>query len=203
MTSMERAASIRSGIIRRSFSLSFSRSEVRRTVVYCASFRPMGESDSSEDEALTFDGSGLQASMLVDRTAVRVPAIQGAWRRCIRLPSFELTLTRYVSRGPAGPRMRFCLVVPLALEPDEGDELLVFLLRESVRNGGNQPFDQRDPLFELQGVGLIHQGPDSGMVHPIGLFAGGHSDATPECEGGYSLETAERAASSSAWSRSA
>ena len=44
MVSMQRAASIRSGIIRRSFSVRASRFAVRLTLVYWASFLAMGES---------------------------------------------------------------------------------------------------------------------------------------------------------------
>jgi hypothetical protein len=58
---MERAASIRSGMILRSFPLSLPRSVVKRTVVYWASFLSMGESVEAELLARAFAGSLRQA----------------------------------------------------------------------------------------------------------------------------------------------
>src|SRR6185312_12877283 len=60
MVSILRAASMRSGIIRRSFSLRASRSAVRRTGVYCASFLAMGESVAG-GLAPALEGSPWQA----------------------------------------------------------------------------------------------------------------------------------------------
>jgi hypothetical protein len=61
IASIERAASIRSGMILRSFPLSLPRSAVRRTVVYWASFLSMGESVAAELLARAFAGSLRQA----------------------------------------------------------------------------------------------------------------------------------------------
>ncbi|HEV2086411.1 MAG TPA: hypothetical protein VGR09_15140 [Gemmatimonadales bacterium] len=57
IASMERAASIRSGMILRSFPLSLPRSAVKRTVVYWASFLSMGRSVVAELLARAFAGS--------------------------------------------------------------------------------------------------------------------------------------------------
>src|SRR5688572_23824320 len=70
--------------------------------------------------------------------------------------------------------MRFGLVIPLALEPNEGDELLVLLLRQRVRDAGDEALHQRDPLLESELAGLVHESSDGRVVHPCGLWGRGH-----------------------------
>src|SRR5919204_6965060 len=71
-------------------------------------------------------------------------------RRPVLNPSapLQLALARRVPLGSAFARVGLGLVVALALEPDEGDEPLVLLLRQRVGDAGDEALHQRDALLQ-------------------------------------------------------
>src|SRR6187551_2838541 len=90
------------------------------------------------------------------------------------LPPFQVALAGHLAFRSPLARMRLRLVEALALETDRVDESLVLGIRELVRNGRHQAFDQRDALGEGELVDGSHQLPQSRMIHPLGFLARCH-----------------------------
>src|SRR5687768_2905254 len=121
-------------------------------------------------------------------TRRRRSGVGGAWRKGRRsgelvcpkrqfsgaLPSLEVSFPRHLPRRPSLALLRLCLMKPLALELDLGDESLVLARAELIRDRRNQSLHQRDALGQRQLVRIIHQLAKDGMIHPVGLAARRH-----------------------------
>src|SRR4026208_159049 len=83
--------------------------------------------------------------------------------------ALQCALAGGVPLSPPFAGMGLGLEVALALEPDEGGELLVLLLRQGVGDAGDESLDQRDPLFGRERARLVDQGAEHRMVHPVGF----------------------------------
>src|SRR5438046_1339665 len=194
---MAAAASIRSGSIRRSWSDRRLKSAVSRTGVYWATRSGMaGPAGAPWPSAAR--GAGLRSPPQAgspNRPAISAQLVQPTIA-CSRprladvkvvSAAFEVTLAGNVALRPPLAGVGLGFLEPLALEANESDELLVLLFRQGVRDAGDQPFDQGDPLLQGQGSRLVDQGADHGVVHPVSRLAGRHGSS--ERERSASVET--------------
>src|SRR5690349_13801658 len=186
MVSMAAAASIRSGSIRRSRSERRLRSAVRRTGVYCPTLSAMLAAGALASAEL----AGAASWPPPQAPSPTRPAISTPWIHCdigtpgdglgdekVSSAAFEVTLTGDVALRPAFARVGLGLQKPLALEANEGHELLVLLFRQGVGDAWDQPVDQHHALFQGEGSGLIHQSADRGVVHPVSRLARRHGSS--------------------------
>src|SRR5690242_5484600 len=186
---MAAAASIRSGSMRRSWSDSRLRSAVRRTGVYWLTLSAMFAAGAlASVESAAAASRPPPHAPTQTRFATSTPRVHchmrapggGLGDEKLVSAAFEVTLAGDVALGPAFARVGLGLLEPLALEADEGHELLVLLFRQGVRNAGDQPFDQCNAFLQCERSGLVHQRADRGMVHPVSRLAGRHESSGSE-----------------------